>query len=124
MPGWAARHAQQLPFRPPGAGEIRLALLVLTLAAFVVTYLSARRGTQSLLAYLLFGGIVTMLVNVFLPHVPATLLFRAYTPGVVTAVLINLPVMTWLAVRARGRDGCLEEELWRSVSVCRLHLQG
>jgi hypothetical protein len=41
-----------------------------------------------------------MLVNVFVPHVPATLLFRSYTPGVVTAVLANLPVMSYLALRA------------------------
>jgi Protein of unknown function with HXXEE motif len=100
MPGWAARHAEQLPLHPPSAASIRIALLALTLAAFVVTYLSAREGKQSIWAYLLFGGIVAMLVNVFVPHVPASLWFHSYTPGVVSAVLINLPLMSWLAVRA------------------------
>jgi hypothetical protein len=100
MPAWAIRHAHQLPLQPPGAGEIRIALLVLTAAAFAVTYLSARNGKQSLWAYLLFGSIVAMLVNVFVPHVPATLAFCSYTPGVVTAVCINLPLMNLLAWRA------------------------
>jgi hypothetical protein len=104
MPAWVAQHAGQLPLpqlvHPPSAGVIRAALLVLTLAAFVVTYLSARKGKQSVWAYLLFGGIVAMLVNVLVPHVPATLVFHGYTPGTVTAVLINLPLMSWLAVRA------------------------
>jgi hypothetical protein len=27
-------------------------------------------------------------------------MFRSYTPGVVTAILINLPVMSWLAILA------------------------
>lgn len=99
MPGWAARHASQLPVHPPGVVDIRAALIVPTVAAFVVTYFSARRGPQSLWAYLLFGGIVAMLANVFVPHVPATILFRSYTPGVVTAVLVNLPVMSFLAIR-------------------------
>ncbi len=45
---------------------------------------------------LLFGYIAAMLINVFVPHIPATLIFRSYTPGVVTAVLINLPVMSIL----------------------------
>ncbi len=100
MPGWSARHAGQLPMHPPGAVEIRTALIILTVAAIAVTYLSVRKGPQSFWSYLLFGGIVAMLVNVFVPHVPATLLFRSYTPGVVTAVLINLPVMSYLASRA------------------------
>lgn len=111
MPGWNARHTtelaslrvpllQKFASHPPSAEEIRGALLVLTLAAFAVTWLCARAGKQSLWAYLLFGGVVTMLVNVFVPHVPATLLFGEYTPGVVTAVLINLPLMNWLALRA------------------------
>lgn len=102
MPGWAARHADRLPMHPPGAVEIWTALIVLTAGAIAVTYLSGRKGKGSFWAYLVFGGIVAMLVNVFVPHVPATLLFRSYTPGVATAVLINLPVMcylAWLAVR-------------------------
>jgi hypothetical protein len=41
-----------------------------------------------------------MLVNVLIPHVPATLVFGAYTPGVVTAVLINLPLMSILLFKA------------------------
>jgi Protein of unknown function with HXXEE motif len=41
-----------------------------------------------------------MLVNVVVPHVPVAIVFRGYAPGVVTAVLINLPLMAWLAWRA------------------------
>jgi len=108
MPGWAARHAVQLPVQPPSAAEIRFALLVLTVAAWLVTYLSDRKGRESTWAYLVFGGAVAMFVNVFVPHVPATVIFRSYTPGVVTAVLVNLPVMTFIAagmVRERWVSG-------------------
>lgn len=111
MPRWASRHAREisaLPFRAlrsvagnlPDAMTIHVALLQLTIAAFVVTYLSTRSSKQSLWAYLMFGGIVAMLANVFAPHLPATLVFGSYTPGVVIALLINLPVMSWLALRA------------------------
>ena len=40
-----------------------------------------------------------MLLNVFVPHVPATMLFRSYAPGVVTAVFVNLPITTMLLTR-------------------------
>jgi hypothetical protein len=112
MPKWVAEHASRLPVRVPGAGQIRIALLGLTLAALVATYLSSRKGPESFWAYLTFGYIVAMLANVFLPHVPATLIFHSYTPGVVTAVLVNLPLMSYLVFRAlrdrwvaRGRAG-------------------
>lgn len=99
MPGWVARHAAHLspPFRTT---ELRIAWVVLTVAAVAVTYLSSRKGPDSVWAYLTFGYIVAMLVNVFVPHVPAALAFRGYAPGVVTAVLINLPVMSILARQA------------------------
>jgi hypothetical protein len=100
MPGWVSQHGAQLPVHPPGAPEIRLALAALTMAAFAVTYLSVREGPQSVWAYLTFGYIVAMLVNVFVPHIPATVALRSYTPGVITAGLINLPVMGVLALRA------------------------
>ena len=84
----------------PGAGAFRFAVAVLTLATFVVTYLSERKGKETVGAYLMFGYIVAMLANVFIPHIPASLVFRSYTPGVVTAVLVNLPVMGFLSIRA------------------------
>lgn len=98
MPGWTGRHAAQLPSLP--AAEIRIALAVLSMAAFLVTYFSVRKGPDSLPAYLLFGSVVAMLANVFIPHIPASIVFRSYTPGVVTAVAINLPVMSVLAIHA------------------------
>ena len=107
MPVWVLRHRNQVPLHPSGAA-IRVGLLFLTLAAFSVTALSARGGKQSVWSYLLFGYAAAMLINVFVPHVPATVILRGYTPGVVTAVLVSLPVMSILlfqAVRDRWVSG-------------------
>jgi len=100
MPRWASQHDVRLPFPRPQADEIHFALVVLTVAAFAVTYLSQRKGKQSFWAYLMFGSIVAVLVNVFVPHVPATFVYRGYTPGVVTAVFVNLPLMSILCLKA------------------------
>jgi VanZ family protein len=99
MPKWVAVHSRQLPIHP-GATKIWFGLLLLTLAAFAVTYLSARKGKRSVWAYLLFGYAAAMLVNVLVPHIPATLVFREYTPGVVTALLLNLPIIGILLFQA------------------------
>ena len=99
LPAWLARHAQEVPVHP-NPGAFRLAVALLTLTAFVVTYLSERKGKETVWAYLVFGYIVTMLANVFIPHIPASMIMRSYTPGVATAVLINLPVMSFLVIQA------------------------
>jgi hypothetical protein len=99
MPNWVVVHSRQLPVHP-GAARIWSGLLLLTLAAFAVTDRSAHKGKGSFWAYLLFGYAVAMLANVLLPHIPATLVFGEYTPGVVTAVLINLPIMSILLFQA------------------------
>jgi hypothetical protein len=98
LPDWLSHHARQVPVHP-NPGAFRFAAALLTVAAFVVTYLSVRKGKETAWAYLLFGYIVAMLANVFIPHIPASLILRSYTPGVVTAVLVNLPVMSLLAIR-------------------------
>jgi hypothetical protein len=76
--GWAKWQSDS---RASLGGEYRFAVLVLTIAAFGLTYLSSRKGKQSVWSYLLFGYIIAMLVNVFIAHVPATLILRSYTPG-------------------------------------------
>lgn len=107
LPGFVVAHGSEVLWRVQ-PGEFRFALIVLTVAACIITYLSWRNGRQTVWAYLLFGCVTATLLNVFVPHVPAALVFGGYAPGVVTAVTINLPVMTWLlilAVRERWVSG-------------------
>jgi hypothetical protein len=99
LPGIVAAHRTQLPwiFAP---GEFRFGVAVLTIAAWVVTYLSWRTGRERIWAYLLFGYMIAMFVNVFVPHVIAAIMFGGYAPGLITAVVVNLPVMALLSRRA------------------------
>jgi len=103
QPVFTTRHASRLRWKV-GAGEFRFAIAVVTVAGWAVTYLSWRSGRESVWSYLLFGCVVAMLANVLVPHVPAAFVFRAYVPGLVTAVLLNLPV-TWLLASRAVREG-------------------
>jgi hypothetical protein len=42
------------------------------------------------------------LANVLIPHVAASVALRSYTPGVATAVTLNLPVLSLLVALALG----------------------
>ena len=113
LPSWAARHSSLIAWQVSTIG-FRMGLAVVTLAAYVVTWSSVSRGRESAWTYLFVAYTWAMLLNVFVPHVPATILFKSYTPGVVTAVLLNLPVTAMLLARV------LRERIIPSLAIAAL----
>jgi hypothetical protein len=81
------------------AGEFRAFLIGLTLFGFLVTYWSVHGGKRTASAYLFVALVLTMLLNAFW-HLGVTFWFRSYTPGIVTALFINLPINIYLLGRA------------------------
>jgi len=98
LPGWSKRAV--LWHRPVTPGFFRFVVTVLTVLAFAVTWLSARSGKQTVWTYLAFGYMVAVLANVLIPHLALTVTLRSYMPGVVTAVALNLPVLSLLVLLA------------------------
>ena len=100
MPGWSGGI-----FRSSASGTaFRFALIVLTLAGWMITLRAARSRMGAPAVYAAVALAAIMLLNVVFPHVLATLVLGRYAPGVVTAVAIN----TWvppLVVRAALQDG-------------------
>lgn len=86
MPAYAARMAGRLPLPHPAAYAAVVAAV--TLAGLAATIVAVRRDRPRLVGLLA----IIMLVNVLVPHVPAALFSGGYAPGVVTAVLLNLPI--------------------------------
>ena len=75
--------------------EFRVGAVMVAALAFAITY-AAERCPQSILATrLLVIFCVVMFLNAFW-HIGATAYLHAYAPGVVTAVLIVLPVTGYL----------------------------
>ncbi len=70
--------------------EARLVLALLTVFAWISAWLAAKGSTFGI--YLVCGGALLMLLNVFLPHLIATIALRQYAPGTATALLFNLPL--------------------------------
>jgi hypothetical protein len=92
-PAYFARMAGRLPVPWPSAGAFQAATALVTLAGLVLTVVAVRRSRPGLVTLLA----AVMLVNVVVPHVPLALISGGYAPGVVTAVLLNLPVdLLWL----------------------------
>jgi hypothetical protein len=108
LPGWSKRAV--LWHSPVAPGSFRFSVAVLTVLAFVITWLSAELGKQTVWAYLVFGCMVVTLANVLIPHVALSVALRSYMPGVATAVTLNLPVLSLLVVMALKEGLCLRRE--------------
>ncbi|MBE0643944.1 MAG: HXXEE domain-containing protein [Bacteroidetes bacterium] len=78
--------------KPVGSFEFIFALIVLTLGALAITVLFFEQGKQSIPCYLFFAFNFGMLINVFFPHVGVTIALRRYCPGLMTGLLLLLPV--------------------------------
>jgi hypothetical protein len=96
LPAWS-QHAGRL-HPAVGAAEFRFAVTLLTLLAWGLTAQAARRGGRWL--DLLACYWLAMLINVVFPHLVASIASRGYAPGIVTALLLNLPVDGYLLRRA------------------------
>lgn len=82
----------------PTAQAFWVALAVVTVGGLAVTAWAGSGTASAGKLTMLRAVAVVLLANVLVPHVPAAVVLGGYAPGVVTAVLVNLPVSV-LALR-------------------------
>ncbi len=75
------------------------AVIILTLACYLITNFSYIEGAYSLWSYLFYGYAAAMTINVFMPHLLASLKYRRYLPGLVSGVLLILPAGLMVLIR-------------------------
>jgi len=98
LPRWTQRSGPWFGGVQPAV--FRFAVVVFTVLAFVVTALSAVSGKRSFWGNLTFGYMIAMLINALVPHIAVSVVRRTFMPGVITAVALNLPILSFLAVLA------------------------
>jgi hypothetical protein len=84
----------------PGLQQFYIALIGATLIPLIMTAVATTGRPTPLKKYLSPLLAVTLLLNVFIPHVPAAIALGGYAPGVATAVLVNLPFSTFFLKRS------------------------
>ncbi len=83
----------------PAATQFRAGLVLLTVAAFLIALTARADRPGSGPGYMLLALQATLLLNVG-SHVLWALVFDGYVPGLVTAVLVNLPFSLHVLGRA------------------------
>ena len=98
LPQWSASAGSRHPL--VGAVEFQFAVAILSLVVILCAWAASTGGARSLGAYLLTGYALAMVLNVFFPHILASVALRTFVPGTTTALAFNLPLGGWLLWRA------------------------
>jgi hypothetical protein len=88
----------------PSLEQFYIALAGATLVPLALTVIATTGRRTRLKSYLVVVIAMGLLLNVFIPHVPAAVALGGYAPGVATAVLVNLPFSIYF-LRRSLREG-------------------
>lgn len=95
--GWYHRNFVNLPAKTHAS--IRTFLVFLTLLGFLWTALAALPNNPTIAAFVVLPFAAGAFLNA-LQHLFYTLYFRQYAPGVITSVVLYLPIVGYLTARA------------------------
>jgi hypothetical protein len=84
------------------------ALIVASVVPALVVMIAVSGPASRTKAWAVLFVQALFLVNVVVPHVPAALLLGGYVPGLLTAVLVELPFSIWF-LRRSVRDGAVSK---------------
>jgi len=99
-----ARVSPTLLAAVPTLDQFYIALVGATLVPLVVTVIATTGKPTQLKSYVVVVIAMGLLLNVFIPHVPAAVALGGYAPGVATALLLNLPFSIYFLWRSE-REG-------------------
>jgi hypothetical protein len=104
----------RLPIRAP---QFVAATILLTIGGFIVTVFAVTESQRGFWFYAVAAIQAIMFTNAFLPHIVAALWFRKYQPGVVTAILFNIPFSLYFFQRVISSESFFRSGLLLLVLV-------
>jgi hypothetical protein len=98
LPKWS-QHAKGF-HKPVESNEFLFAVLVVTILAYLSTFLAIAFPSVWLWKQIFFGFLGAMILNVFIPHLLATVILRKYSPGLLTGLFLVIPVNSTILYQA------------------------
>jgi hypothetical protein len=94
-----------------------VAVTFLTISGFVLTYICLVWLPTPIGYLLILGMQAVLLLNAFVPHLAATIRFRLYSPGVVTAIVLIAPFSFYLFQRAFAEQILTWAQFWLLIGI-------
>ncbi len=98
LPGWS-KHARKY-HKEVSPNEFRFAVIIITAIGYLLTFQYFIFGAAYAAAkYVYLGFVLVMIVNVFFPHLVATIVLKKYAPGLITGLLLNAPLGIYILLK-------------------------
>ena len=91
-----------LPVATTSWNALQFALIIATLLPAAMMFWAGSGKATHAKAFVLCALAFLIFANALLPHIPASIFFAGYTPGILTAVLVNIPLCFWLFPKIRS----------------------
>jgi hypothetical protein len=88
--------------KPVTTGQFGIATLLFSILGFAVTLTKVFYQTELYYYFVITGFAGMILINVFIPHLSATIYLKKYAPGVISGLLINLPLTTLILISLKN----------------------
>lgn len=89
LPGWS-KHAKKY-HKAIEFNEFAFAVLLITILGVLLTFLRCIDDNKAINSIYL-GYVGMMVLNAIFPHLIATIALRRYAPGLITAIVLNVPI--------------------------------
>jgi len=116
MEGWIKRLPLKIHPRV-STSQFVVAVTFLTLGGYLLTYVGLYWLPQAAGYLIILEMQAILLVNSVFPHIAATIHFRMYSPGFVTAVLFTLPFSVYLFQRAFAEQILNWAQFWTLMGI-------
>lgn len=82
--------------QPVSSNEFHFAVIVITALAYLTAFFVVQLSNSHLAKYAFIGFLGSMIFNTFFPHLLSTIIMQAYAPGLITGLLLIVPINTFI----------------------------
>jgi len=97
LPEWS-KHAKTF-HQEITANQFRFAVIMITAIGYLITFQYLIFAERSIISqYLYLGFVLMMILNTIFPHLIATIALKKYAPGLLTGILLNVPIGLYILI--------------------------
>ncbi|MGQ3478106.1 HXXEE domain-containing protein [Paenibacillus sp. TY11] len=94
LPAWSNQASKFQ--KPVEKSEFYFAVIFITSLAYLSTFFYLFFPNSTIAKYILIGFLGSMIINTIFPHLLATIVLKRYAPGLLTGILLIIPINSFI----------------------------
>lgn len=115
LPKWS-QHTSRFQ-KSVTASEFHFAVIVITILAYLSAFSYLNIPESDFTKWIFIGFLGSMIMNAIFPHLIATVLMKKYAPGLLTGLLLNIPINSLVIYKMFSENLIVWKELIISTLV-------